>query len=148
MFDKLGGRKFVAATLTVAVGILVTFFKGDVPDNLTNLLEVVFGIFAGGNVVATVAGTVRGAKAPAGEEASEAVAQPVDLPPSNGEGSEPPTPQASASPAAGITNEQIYQGMAEIYQKVQAVETALGEVVKSSGVSQKVLNVLLERSGS
>lgn len=53
MFDQLGGRKMVAAVLIVAIGVSIAFVKGDVPSNLLQLLEVVFGVFVTANTVNT-----------------------------------------------------------------------------------------------
>jgi hypothetical protein len=65
MFEKLGGRKMVAATLTMAVGVTVAVWKGDIPPNLLQLLEIVFGVFAGANAINTIGGlTLNRVKAP------------------------------------------------------------------------------------
>lgn len=57
MLSKLGGRKMVAATLTVGIGLGAVALKGDVPPNLLQLLEIVFSVFAGANAINTALGT-------------------------------------------------------------------------------------------
>jgi hypothetical protein len=49
--DKLMGyRKLIVSGVILLVGVLVAFFKDDVPPNLMQLLQVVFGGFVVGNV--------------------------------------------------------------------------------------------------
>lgn len=47
--DNLGGRKLIGGILVIAVGLVVTLLKGDVPHAFGELLEVVFGAFVIGN---------------------------------------------------------------------------------------------------
>lgn len=54
--DSFGGRKTVAAIATLALGMIVTYSKGDIPPNLLQLLGLVFGGFVMGNVGEHVAG--------------------------------------------------------------------------------------------
>jgi hypothetical protein len=49
MLESTGGRKLIGGLVVTAVGVIVTFLKGDVPANLQQLLEVVFGAFVLGN---------------------------------------------------------------------------------------------------
>lgn len=138
MFERIGGRKFVASTLTVAVGVLVMIFKGDVPPNLMHLLEVTLGVFAGGNVVSTVAGAFYGGKQEAGE-AEPVPASPVEQPAETPDAVEPPANKAA------VTLDTVYAGLAEVYQKIEGLEKATAEVSKSQAVAGKVLNMLLEK---
>lgn len=49
--EKLAGsRKLVMAGVVLAIGLGVVLIRGDLPTNLLNLLEVVFGGFVLGNV--------------------------------------------------------------------------------------------------
>lgn len=146
MFEKIGGRKFIASTLTVAVGLIVMAVKGDVPPGLLHLLEVTLGVFASGNVVASFAGALYGSKKasaaeipPTGPESSPGADAPVAL-------DAQPEPQTTTATPSPVTPEQIYGGLSEVYQKVTAVEASVGEIGKSVNVSQKVLNVLLEKA--
>lgn len=160
MFEKLGGRKFVAATLTVAVGLVVMAVKGDVPPGLLQLLEVTLGVFCGGNAIATVGGAFY----PAAQSTSAAQRNaegpregdsnpPVEIGSLSEPSAETPQPASSATPTTTVvTTDQIYAGLHEVYQKVEqlgATATTLAgstaEIAKSVSVSQKVLNILLER---
>jgi hypothetical protein len=78
MIEKIGGRKVFAALLVIAVGVGAVLLKGDVPANLLQLLQVVFGALVVGNVGEHVVGAVR-ARAEAGS--TEPVAGAVDLSP-------------------------------------------------------------------
>lgn len=49
MLESTGGRKLVGGLVVTAVAVIVTLLKGDVPANLQQLLEVVFGAFVLGN---------------------------------------------------------------------------------------------------
>jgi hypothetical protein len=152
LFDKIGGRKFVAATLTVAVGLVVMAVKGDVPPGLLHLLEVTLGVFASGNVVASFAGALY-AREQSPEQTAKAnmVTEASTDSPAGGVGRSPleptdPVPPGVSPPPPPITIEAVYGGLSEVYQKVTAVEASVGELSKSASVSQKVLNVLLEKS--
>ena len=141
MFEKLGGRKFLATSLTVVAGMVVMFIKGDIPPNFLNLLEVAIGAFVGGNVLSNVAGAFY---KPAPEASAAGESQPEMVPDSQ-QAAPTPVPEAPAPTQASVTNEQLYAGLAEVFQKVEAVETSVTEISKATAVSQKVLNVLLER---
>jgi hypothetical protein len=54
MIEQIGGRKLAAAILVIAIGVGVTAWKGDVPENLKTLLEIIYGLLVGGNVINTV----------------------------------------------------------------------------------------------
>lgn len=50
MLDKLGGRKSLALIVILVIGAIVTSLKGDIPVEFSHFLEIMFGIFVGGNV--------------------------------------------------------------------------------------------------
>ena len=52
MFDKLGGRKFVALVLLIGAGVAVDILapKG-LSSNLMNLMVIMGGVYVGGNVL-------------------------------------------------------------------------------------------------
>lgn len=49
MGGNIGGRKVVATLLVLGIGTAIALYRGDVPGNLMQLLEVVFGAFVAGN---------------------------------------------------------------------------------------------------
>lgn len=152
MFEKIGGRKFIAATLTVAVGLIVMAVKGDVPPGLLHLLEVTLGVFASGNVVASFAGALYSREQTPNQDRE---VNPVITTPTEGPTGEvvrsplepgDPVQTGVSSPPPPVTIEAVYGGLAEVYQKLTTVEASVGELGKSVNVSQKVLNVLLEKA--
>lgn len=58
--ETFGGRKLVGALLVVAVAVVITLVKGDVPRELGQLLEVVFGAFVIGNAAEHGAAVLKG----------------------------------------------------------------------------------------
>lgn len=49
--EKLEGfRKIIASVIVLVVGLSVTYFKGDIPANLLQLLQVIFAGFMAGNI--------------------------------------------------------------------------------------------------
>ncbi len=45
-----GSRKLVVSGIVLAIGVAIALYKGDIPEHLLQLLEVVFGGFIVGNV--------------------------------------------------------------------------------------------------
>lgn len=58
--ETFGGRKLIGALLVVAVAVVITLVKGDVPRELGQLLEVVFGAFVIGNAAEHGAAVLKG----------------------------------------------------------------------------------------
>lgn len=103
--NRLGGRKMVAGLVVVLVGVVVTVAKGDVPEGLQQMLEMVFGALVLGNVGEHAA---KAFKKPV-VESTKAIEQPrVDLDPVLAELRE-------IKGAVGTTQ----QGMAVILQMAQ-----------------------------
>lgn len=50
MVERIGGRKVLVAIITITLALGIVLVHGDLPDNFTNLLEVVFGAFVTGNM--------------------------------------------------------------------------------------------------
>lgn len=59
MIDQIGGRKVVAAIVTIGVGLTVVLMRGDLPANLLTLLQTVFGAFVVGNGIEHVTDAVQ-----------------------------------------------------------------------------------------
>lgn len=51
MIDQIGGRKVLALTVLMLLGVGTVIWKGDVPANFLTLLEFAFGAFVAGNAV-------------------------------------------------------------------------------------------------
>lgn len=77
MIDTVGGRKVAVAAVALVVGIGATLLRGDIPPNLLELIQVLFGAFIVGNGVEHVAGAIAEGKA----NAQPAEAPQVDLTP-------------------------------------------------------------------
>lgn len=59
MFDAVDGfRKIIVSIIILAVGIGVALHMGDIPDNLLQLLSIIFGGFIVGNVGEHISGAV------------------------------------------------------------------------------------------
>jgi ABC-type uncharacterized transport system YnjBCD ATPase subunit len=123
MFEKLGGRKMVAATLTVAVGIGMALAKDDIPPNLLYLLISVFGLFAGSNSINTM-GSLSLEKKKLDTTIKEA-------------------------PQAGIPVQDAVEAFAQLSSKVEAAANeqmgAIKEVVKSAQLTQSALAMIAEK---
>jgi hypothetical protein len=72
MLDKIGGRKVAATLLTLAIGCIITWFKGDVPAGMLQLLMVSLATFVAGNGVEHVASAIRGTDSTAPDAAPAA----------------------------------------------------------------------------
>lgn len=140
MFEMLGGRKMVASTLTLVVGLVIVLTKGDIPPNFLNLLVVTLGTFVGGNVASSAVGALY-------TRAAVKVADPA----SEQDGA--PAPEAPPVPAQteGITNEVLYQGLQYVSSqlvtidgKVGALQTDSAKQAESIVVIQRTANALLE----
>jgi hypothetical protein len=132
MFERLGGRKMVAATLTVATGIGIALYKGDVPQNLLHLLEVVFGVFASTNVINTV-----------GSLSLEKVKVKAET-------SEPSLEQAVAvMPQQGVPVEDAVIAFKELATKLDMSSAELKElletIIKSTQLTQNALSMIAEK---
>ncbi len=121
MFEKLGGRKMVAATLTVAVGIAMAIIKDDVPPNLLYLLISVFGLFAGANSLTTM-GALSLEKKVVG---------------------------VASEPAAGVPVQDAVEAFGQLNAKVEAQAQqqmlALQEIIKSTQITQSALAMIAEK---
>jgi hypothetical protein len=136
MFESLGGRKLVAALLTIIVGIVMAFRGGDVPPNLLHLLEVIFGGFSLANVVTTVGMSYKAVGA------VEPVAATVAETPAQQPAPEVPMPQGI--PVADAV--QAFNAIgATIEAKSAETTQALDEIRKAVDLSQKVLSALADR---
>jgi hypothetical protein len=120
MFEKLGGRKMVGATVTMAVGIIAVLIKGDIPDNLLQLLEVVFGVFAGANSINTAAGLVLARKTAA-------------------------EPQIQVDAALKAANDSFVHLNGNLEASTAQTQKALDEIIKSTQLTQNALSVIAER---
>lgn len=59
LFEKLDGfRKIIVGILILGIGVAIAVLKNDIPPNLLQLLQVIFGGFIVGNVGEHIAGTV------------------------------------------------------------------------------------------
>lgn len=127
MFEKLGGRKMVAATLTVAVGIGITLLKGDVPSNLLYLLITIFGVFAGTNTLNTAASISLDKKK------LETTMEPAVLP----------------SAPQGVPVQDAVLAFQEVVTRVEAgnaqQKELLNEIIKSTQLSQNALSMIAEK---
>lgn len=47
--NQITSRKIIAGTVLLITAVLVTYWKGDVPSNLTNIIETLYGAFVVGN---------------------------------------------------------------------------------------------------
>ena len=48
--NYVGGRKALALLTILSIGVGFAFLRGDIPTQLATFLEVVFGLYVGGNV--------------------------------------------------------------------------------------------------
>ena len=56
--DITGARKIIVGAVILVVGVVISHFKNDIPPNLLQLLQVIFGGFIVGNVGEHVVGAV------------------------------------------------------------------------------------------
>lgn len=75
MLEKVDGiRKVLAGVIILAVGVVIAVVKNDIPANLLQLLEVLFGGFIVGNVGEHIVGAVH-ARAQAGVDVAKITAE-------------------------------------------------------------------------
>jgi hypothetical protein len=126
IFEALGGRKFVAATLTVAVGILVSLKMGDIPPGLLSLLEFAFGGYALSNSINTVTGIIADRKVQLDSTAVEAAPVQSGIPVTD----------------AVVAFNGLTQSVGTSHAEIKA---DLDMIKKSVELSQKVLTALTDR---
>lgn len=118
LISKLGGRKLVVTTASVAVGALIVYLKGDVPPNFLTLLEVAIGAFVGGNVANQIGAFI--AQRPGAVKTQEPVVQ-------------------------GVPVADAVQAFQVLQASVEAQKVTSEEILKSMQINQKALNLLLEK---
>lgn len=119
MFEKLGGRKMVAATLTLAVGIGMALVKEDIPPNLLYLLISVYGLFAGANSINTLGSLSLDKKK-------------LDT-------------TIKTDPAAGIPVQDAVEAFGVVNNKLEHQAAAIQEVIKSTQLTQNALAMIAEK---
>lgn len=123
--EAIGGRKLVVSSLTLAVGVGVALYKGDVPPGLLQLLEVVAVGYTLGNVGVKVFGKNF---APGEEIRTEGPPQEVVV-------NLPETPLVpSPAPVEDISLQAIKNKQAITDSKISELEKAVNNIV----------NILLE----
>lgn len=126
MFEKLGGRKMIAATLTLAVGLGLCLLKDDIPHNMLYLLITIYGVFAGTNTINTIGGLTLGSK---------------------------PQMETTVAPApsveAGIPIRDAVEAFGQLSAKVdvaaQTQAAMLEQIVKSTQLTQNALSMIAEK---
>lgn len=122
--EKLAGsRKLVVTGVVLAVGVAIALFKGDIPEHLLQLLEVVFGGFIVGNVAGHALGTA--------VEHAEIKYAPI------GAGSiEPDAPVKVSVPVS-----------TQVSYELQSIEKALISQAQSIDLVQQTLLMIIKKSG-
>ena len=122
--DKMAGiRKIVVAAVVLLVGSLVAHFKGDIPPNMLQLLEVLFGGFIVGNVTEHVVGSVK-----AVAELKHAPAEPVAIP----------------APVTALIDEELHAKLATLEGDLAK---ALGQQAASLDLIQQTLLTIIQKAG-
>jgi hypothetical protein len=118
MFDLITGRKFLVALFVVAIGVGCVYFKGDIPQGLLNLLQLVFGAFVVGNGV---------------EHVASAIVDKAAITSASSASAEPPSAPAPTQEDLGVVYQNlahIQQQNAESQQAIANVQTTLMEIIK------------------
>lgn len=129
--EKFGGRKLAVSLLVLVVGLAISLYKGDIPPNLLNLLEMVIGAFVGGNVLAKALGV-----------AVQRKTEPL-----------PPPPGAIPAPAdlssGSVSNEEVRAAFNELGQHMNSLYAhqikSMDALTQSVTNSTEAMTALLER---
>jgi hypothetical protein len=118
MVDKIGGRKVLVVLVTLALGLAITLWKGDIPSGLLSLIQVLFGAFIAGNGVEHIAGVMAASRSSALPEAAD------------GE----------------VSNEEVLARVASVEARIEAVHTDVQASQTAVNKVQETLIAIIQRA--
>ena len=122
MIGKYGSRKLLVGMFVVTIGTAITLYKGDIPANLLQLLEVIFGGFIVGNSISHIAQS----RKPQPEPRFEDLPPPEELPPII---EQAPPQQIEPAPTQQIDLTPIMQG-------IITVQEMLALIIRKAGIDR------------
>lgn len=117
--EKIGtSRKLIVSGVVLVVGVVVALLKGDIPSNLLQLLEVVFGGFIVGNVAGHALGV-----------SADTAALKYGTP------SEQATPVAAPQPAS-VDTSAIEAALLQQTEQISIIQQTLLMIIKKAGLDK------------